>query len=78
MLPAALAQGTVQRSAIEVTKLVPYDRLATTGYITTIAKLYYPKALVDQLQRDILNPNSDIYTKGGDVEQNFRSPSRCR
>lgn len=71
ILPDALTQGTVTRSAVEITKLVPYDRLATTGYIATIAKLYYPKALVDQLQRDILNPNSDIYTRGGDVERNL-------
>ncbi|TQV90512.1 hypothetical protein IF1G_10835 [Cordyceps javanica] len=39
VLPGALAHGTVQRSAIEVARLVPYDKRETAGYITTVAKL---------------------------------------
>ncbi|KAH8715404.1 Signaling mucin MSB2 [Beauveria bassiana] len=71
VLPGALAHGTVQRSAVEVARLVPYDTRARVGYITTIAKLYYPKAFVDQLQTDILQPKSDIYTGGGDMQRNL-------
>nr|QID05676.1 signaling mucin protein MSB2 [Beauveria bassiana] len=71
VLPRALAHGTVQPSAIEVARLVPYDTQATAGYITTIAKLYFPKVSVNQLQKDILDSHSAIYTKGGDLERNL-------
>lgn len=71
VLPAALAHGTVQRSTIEVARLVPYDTQATAGYIATVAKLYYPNASVDQLQRDVLDPKSDIYTRGEDMQKNL-------
>ncbi|PMB65613.1 Signaling mucin MSB2 [Beauveria bassiana] len=71
VLPGALAHGTVQRSAVEVAKLVPYDTQARVGYITTVAKLYYPKAFVGQLQTDILDPKSEIYTTGEDMQRNL-------
>ncbi len=71
VLPVALAHGTVQRSAVEVARLVPYDTQAMVGYIATVAKLYYPKASVDQLQRYILDPKSEIYTGGGDMQRNL-------
>ncbi|KAM3552526.1 hypothetical protein ARSEF4850_007355 [Beauveria asiatica] len=71
VLPGALAHGTVQRSVVEVAKLVPYDTQARVGYITTVAKLYYPKAYVGQLQTDILDPKSEIYTRGEDMQRNL-------
>ncbi|XWW94407.1 hypothetical protein V2A60_002423 [Cordyceps javanica] len=71
VLPVALAHGTVQRGAIQVAKLVPYDTQATVGYIATVAKLHYPKASVDELQREILDPRSEIYTGGGDMQRNL-------
>lgn len=61
-LPVALSfAGGFKMDKVMVSMLVPYDTREKWGYVTTIAKVYYPKALVDTLKMDLLQPNSDLY-----------------
>jgi hypothetical protein len=61
-LPNALAYaGGFDISKIKMKKLVPYDTQSTLGYITTIAKLYYPRSMVETLRMDVRIPNSPLY-----------------
>ncbi|KAK1596301.1 uncharacterized protein LY79DRAFT_509456, partial [Colletotrichum navitas] len=61
-LPQALADAVgIDVNQIQMTKLVPYDTSQTLGYITTLAKFYYPRSMVDTLRMDIKIANSAIY-----------------
>ncbi|KAK2013087.1 hypothetical protein LZ32DRAFT_530933, partial [Colletotrichum eremochloae] len=61
-LPQALADAAgLDINQIQMTKLVPYDTSQTLGYITTLAKFWYPRSMVDTLRMDIRIPNSAIY-----------------
>lgn len=61
-LPQALSfAGGFKIDKVMVSMLVPYDTRQKWGYVTTIAKVYYPEALVDTLKMDLLEPNSDLY-----------------
>ncbi|CCF45943.1 hypothetical protein CH063_03734 [Colletotrichum higginsianum] len=61
-LPKALADAAgLDINQIRMTKLVPFDTSQTLGYITTLAKFYYPRSMVDTLRMDIKIPNSAIY-----------------
>lgn len=63
LLPQALTYSSMLIPAEElpVHELIPYDTKESWGYITTLAKLYYPSLLVDKLQMDLLSPNSYVY-----------------
>lgn len=61
-LPAALAYaGGFDLDKVQVSMLVPYDTRSEWGYVTTLAKVWYPKSKTDQLSVDLLQPNSDLY-----------------
>ncbi|KAM0281774.1 hypothetical protein ACHAQH_003356 [Verticillium albo-atrum] len=61
-LPIALAEGAkIDLSKVKVTRLVPYDTMQSLGYITTLARFYYPESMVDQLRMDIKIPNSLLH-----------------
>lgn len=71
-LPQALADaGKISVSTISVYALVPYDTRNQWGYVTTVAKLYYPEALIDKLQMDIWSPNSGIYNNAEALVQSL-------
>jgi len=61
-LPPALSfAGGFKMDKVLVSELTPYDTRDKWGYMTTIAKVYYPEALVDTLKMDLLQPNSNLY-----------------
>lgn len=61
-LPISLADaGNFGLDSVIVTKLIPLDTRDRWGYVTTIAKLYYPENMLDALQMDLWAPNSAIY-----------------
>jgi hypothetical protein len=61
-LPEALANaGNFDLDRIQVTMLVPLDTRSKWGYLTTIAKVYYPENLLDALQVELWATNSGIY-----------------
>ena len=67
-LPQALAfAGGFKLDKVMVSMLVPYDTRQKWGYVTTIAKVYYPEALVDTLKMDLLQPNSDLYNNANNL-----------
>ncbi|KAK1635307.1 hypothetical protein BDP81DRAFT_322664, partial [Colletotrichum phormii] len=71
-LPKALADAAgLDVNQIQMTKLVPYDTSQTLGYITTLAKFYYPKSMVDTLRMDIKIPNSAIYNNPDQLVYNL-------
>jgi len=62
-----LPQGTIYGLGIgtdgaKMYNLQPYDTSKTMGYITTLALMYVPSDLVNQLSIDLHTPNSGIYT----------------
>ncbi|CRK15235.1 hypothetical protein BN1708_011403 [Verticillium longisporum] len=62
LLPIALTDGAgIDAGKVIVTSLVPYDTMPSLGYITTLARFWYPKSMVDQLRMDIKIPNSRLY-----------------
>ncbi|EEY14705.1 conserved hypothetical protein [Verticillium alfalfae VaMs.102] len=62
LLPTALADGAkIDAGKVIVTSLVPYDTMPSLGYITTLARFWYPESMVDQLRMDIKIPNSLLY-----------------
>lgn len=61
-LPKALSfAGDFKIDKVEVIELVPLDTKNTLGYVTTIAKVWYPESLLDKLQTDLWEPQSDLY-----------------
>ncbi|PWI65004.1 hypothetical protein PCL_08363 [Purpureocillium lilacinum] len=61
-LPQALAEAIdMLPTEIPVNSLVPYDTRQRWGYITTLAKVFYPSGHVEKLQMDLWTPNSEIY-----------------
>ncbi|KAK1996979.1 hypothetical protein LX36DRAFT_579398, partial [Colletotrichum falcatum] len=71
-LPQALADAAgINVDQIQMTKLVPYDTSQTLGYITTLAKFYYPRSLVDTLRMDIKIANSAIYNNANPLVYNL-------
>ena len=71
-LPQALSTaGGFSEDQVVVTKLVPYDTRGKWGYVTTLAKLYYPEALLDTLQMDLWAPNSKIYNSGNIIAEDL-------
>jgi hypothetical protein len=61
-LPKALSYaGGFKIDKVQVKELTPEDTRQKWGYVTTIAKFYYPENLVDTLVMDIWSPNSDLY-----------------
>ncbi|KAK0386149.1 hypothetical protein NLU13_5986 [Sarocladium strictum] len=61
-LPDALAYaGEFPTSNVVVTKLVPLDTTAKWGYMTTIAKVWYPTDQLDGLQMQLGAANSRLY-----------------
>ncbi len=64
-LPGALAYDTgLEAEDIVMYSIRPYDTLATLGYITSQALLYYPTSKVNQLADDIKTPNAALYNQG--------------
>ncbi|KAI6778998.1 Signaling mucin-like protein [Emericellopsis cladophorae] len=62
LLPSALSTaGKVKSDKVYVSMLVPYDTRDKWGFVTTLAKVYYPESLLDQLRMDIDDPNSLVY-----------------
>ncbi|KAG7122401.1 Signaling mucin MSB2 like protein [Verticillium longisporum] len=62
LLPIALADGAkIDAGRVVVTSLVPYDTMSSLGYLTTLARFWYPESMVDQLRMDIKIPNSLLY-----------------
>ena len=71
-LPQVLAgAASISMDQVQVTMLVPYDTRDRWGYVSTIAKLYYPENLVETLQMDIWSPNSAIYNSDNDIVRNL-------
>lgn len=72
LLPRALADaGDMSAADIPVNALVPYDTRQQWGYITTLAKIYYPATLVDKLQVDVSTPTSKLYNNLDSVVRNL-------
>lgn len=62
LLPIALTDGAkIDAGKVIVTSLVPYDTMPSLGYITTLARFWYPASMVDQLRMDIKIPNSLLH-----------------
>ncbi|KAM9885084.1 hypothetical protein VD0002_g7372 [Verticillium dahliae] len=62
LLPTALTDGAkIDAGKVVVTSLVPYDTMSSLGYITTLARFWYPESMVDQLRMDIKIPNSLLH-----------------
>jgi hypothetical protein len=73
-LPEGLANaGNFDIDRIQVTMLVPLDTRTKWGYVTTIAKLYYPENLIDALQVQLWAPNSEIYVQSNQLVQELTS-----
>ena len=71
-LPEALAAAAkLDTDKLRVSMLVPDDTRDIWGYVTTIAKVDYPKNLVQQLQMDLWAPNSLIYTNPDGIVRNL-------
>jgi hypothetical protein len=64
-LPMGVSNGLdIPKREMVMQYLQPYNTLRANGYITTLAMAYIPSEQLDQLSVDILNPVSDLYTKG--------------
>jgi hypothetical protein len=74
LLPRALAYGAgINESDIVMDSIRPYDTLATLGYITSQARLWYPNSKVDQLADDIKTPNAALYNQADPLAGNLTS-----
>lgn len=74
LLPGALAYGAgLDKSDIVMYNIRPYDTLATLGYITSQALLYYPSDKVNQLADDIKTPNAALYNQDDPLSKNLTS-----
>jgi hypothetical protein len=60
LVPKGLADG-LGGVDIKMQSLQPYDTSKTMGYITTLALLYVPSGMIDQLSVDLHTPNSGLY-----------------
>ncbi|KAK5660386.1 hypothetical protein OQA88_12929 [Cercophora sp. LCS_1] len=71
-LPNALAYSAgISTDKILMRKLIPLDTTASLGYITTLAIVTYPKAMIDPLRIDIKFPNSALYNNPKELTYNF-------
>lgn len=71
-LPRALAEANdMLPTDIPVHALVPYDTRQKWGYITTLAKMFYPSSHVDRLQMDLWAPNSKLYNNAESLVRNL-------
>lgn len=67
-LPQALAAvAGVSADKVPVNKLVPFDTRVDLGYITTLAKINYPKSSVDALKSALWEPSSVFYNNQMDI-----------
>lgn len=67
-LPQALgAVAGVSADKVPVNKLVPFDTRVDLGYITTLAKINYPKSSVDALKSALWEPSSVFYNNQMDI-----------
>ncbi|KJZ69585.1 hypothetical protein HIM_11022 [Hirsutella minnesotensis 3608] len=65
LLPQALSDASdISITSIKLYALDPYDTRDQWGYITTVARLYYPESLVEKLQMDLWLPSSRLYNNG--------------
>jgi len=61
-LPPGVAHGVgIEKSAVVMQYLQPYNTLSRNGYITTLAMAYIPDDQVNPLSLALLNPKSDLY-----------------
>lgn len=61
-LPQGIAYGLgVSQDQVKMNALIPYDTTSTLGYMTTLAQAYIPGDLVNQMQLDLHQPNSNMY-----------------
>ena len=61
-LPQGIAYDlNIPTSSVVVQSLGPYDTIHSLGYVTTLAYVYVPQSLVNQLQLDVQNPSSPLY-----------------
>lgn len=73
-LPVALADsGGFSTDRILISKIVPYDTRDQWGYITALAKVHYPQSMLDNLQMDLLAPNSALYNNNLEIVRNLTS-----
>ena len=73
-LPVALAHAAdIDGSKIKVIRLVPFDTTASLGYITTLARFYYPETLLDKLRMDVKIHNSALYNNPEELVYNLTS-----
>jgi hypothetical protein len=61
-LPKGISYGLLVNSVdAKMFNIQPYDTSRTMGYLTTLALLYIPTDLVNQLAVDLHTPNSGLY-----------------
>lgn len=58
---------------LPVTELVPYNTLATRGFVTTLARMNYTEALLPALALNLKTPSSAIYQNRDPVLYQFAS-----
>ncbi|KID70320.1 uncharacterized protein G6M90_00g085480 [Metarhizium brunneum] len=58
---------------LPVTELAPYNTLATRGFVTTLARMNYTKALLPALAANLKTPSSAIYQNRDPVLHQFAS-----
>ncbi|KJZ73074.1 hypothetical protein HIM_07458 [Hirsutella minnesotensis 3608] len=72
LLPQALSDASdIPVSSIKLYALAPYDTRDQWGYVTTVAKLYYPEPLLEKLQMDLWSPSSRLYNSGNTDMRKF-------
>lgn len=65
LLPHILPEAHESDSdPVRVLDLVPYDTRVHLGYVTTLARLYYPDQLLDQLHKSMLDPEWSLRARG--------------
>ncbi|RGP76158.1 hypothetical protein FLONG3_5401 [Fusarium longipes] len=73
-LPKGLADaGGFSKDRILIEKIVPMDTQSQWGYITALAKIYYPENMLDSLQADLMTPNSLLYNNDLEIVRNLTS-----
>ena len=61
-LPQGVAYGLgVSEKQVTMNALMPYDTSADLGYMTTLAQVYVPSDMADQMQLDLHTPVSNMY-----------------
>lgn len=62
-LPQGIAYGLgIPNDKVKMNALMPFDTSSSLQYITTLAQAYVPSDLVDQLELDLHQPMSGIYS----------------